>query len=1119
MASIILTAAGTALGGALPGIGFLAGPVLGSIGGGLGTQVDGALGLSNTISGRQLQSIRLQESREGATIPRVYGTMRMAGNVIWASNLIETARTERVGGGKGGSARATTFSYSAHVAVGVCAGPVAAIHRIWADSKLIYDRATNGTYADAVRVYTGSATQTPDALIEGFVGTGNAPAYRGTAYVVFENLRLEHYGNRIPNLTFEVEGFAAGYAPAALGSVVHGAFDSGVTSNPRRALAINRTHVVVPGVEILSAGAQFRFVVEHYGWNGSAFTQTARTVSATYTSGGTRDPNFALSPDKTRICLSYAYLSDATLALYDVNARTFGAAFSPVIDPAALLKRGEIMWADNTTVLMAASGSDTLGVVPLQTGSTAITAPNPAPYTPVFADATLIDFVPIKAPLYSLGTLVLAATDFGRTTLAAARVTYANSGMRVRVLPTVTLPAGGGELNMVPLPGGSFVLSQTLSTNTVFSSYAIGNSGLSLTRGPSSIALAGATMTDMIVTSPDRLAVITGHNPYRMAEIQMGTSAFTLSGAISTISGAPTNDGSNAYISALAGNVLLLMTNTQVIAVTIRRGDNTLAAVVDDIGAQAGLSPALLNTSGLVGTRVTGFIISERQSARRAIETLQAVYMFSVVESDGVLVANLLTSGSATALPATALRASDDGAVPPAITFDRAQAQDIPTAVQIDYVDASADYAVASVVAARPIANPAAPPHRQVETIGLPIALDATVAQDIANRTLARRVLEGESIAITVARDWLALDTADRIICNAATWRITRHTVAGSLLRLQAVRDDATLLAPAGGTVPAPDATDSIIPFANLYAFDLPALTDAADQPGLYVGALAAAGWLGGVVYRTLDDAPAIEYTRLAQPLILGHATGVLATAATDYTDTANTVTIALATGTLSSVTELEALSGANMALLGDEIIHFQTATLVGSGIYTLSNLIRGRLGTESATTTHTAGERFVLLSGGGLQFVPATLADRNRSANLQLLSSGQTLAESLPVPITYGLRTLQPLAPVNISGMRDDTTNDVTFTWMRRARVQREWADGIDVPLDEDSELYTLDVMDSGGVNVLRTFTPNTPMQTYTAAQQTADFGSIPASIIIRLVQISAQYGAGQTATATITF
>ncbi|MEO0358131.1 MAG: glycoside hydrolase/phage tail family protein, partial [Pseudomonadota bacterium] len=70
--------------------------------------------------------------------------------------------------------------------------------RVWADGQEISTDTLN------MRVYTGSRTQLPDPKIEAVQGGGNAPAFRGTAYVVFEDLALESFGNRIPQFSFEV---------------------------------------------------------------------------------------------------------------------------------------------------------------------------------------------------------------------------------------------------------------------------------------------------------------------------------------------------------------------------------------------------------------------------------------------------------------------------------------------------------------------------------------------------------------------------------------------------------------------------------------------------------------------------------------------------------------------------------------------------------------------------------------------------------------------------------------------------------------------------------------------------------------------------------------------------
>lgn len=67
------------------------------------------------------------------------------------------------------------------------------------------------TRADNITVYLGDETQTADPTISAF--EDDVPAFRGTAYVVFENLSLTDFGNRIPNFNFEVEADEGGNPP------------------------------------------------------------------------------------------------------------------------------------------------------------------------------------------------------------------------------------------------------------------------------------------------------------------------------------------------------------------------------------------------------------------------------------------------------------------------------------------------------------------------------------------------------------------------------------------------------------------------------------------------------------------------------------------------------------------------------------------------------------------------------------------------------------------------------------------------------------------------------------------------------------------------------------------
>jgi hypothetical protein len=63
--------------------------------------------------------------------------------------------------------------------------------------------------------------------------------------------------------------------------------------------------------------------------------------------------------------------------------------------------------------------------------------------------------------------------------------------------------------------------------------------------------------------------------------------------------------------------------------------------------------------------------------------------------------------------------------------------------------------------------------------------------------------------------------------------------------------------------------------------------------------------------------------------------------------------------------------AGANLALIGRELIQFADVTPLGGGRFTLARLMRGRVGTESAIPDHAIGEAFCVIEAGSLQSIP----------------------------------------------------------------------------------------------------------------------------------------------------
>lgn len=189
MATLVFTALGTALGG----------PFGGAIGSLIGNTIDRSIAGGSKREGPRLKELGVSTSSYGAPIPRHHGTVRAPGTIVWATNLVEHRKTS--GGGKG-SPPTTTYSYTCSLAVALSSRPVQGVGRIWADGNLLRGAAGDLKAGGSFRLYHGAGDAEPDPLIAS--AEAPAPAFRGLAYCVFENLDLTDFGNRIPALTFEI---------------------------------------------------------------------------------------------------------------------------------------------------------------------------------------------------------------------------------------------------------------------------------------------------------------------------------------------------------------------------------------------------------------------------------------------------------------------------------------------------------------------------------------------------------------------------------------------------------------------------------------------------------------------------------------------------------------------------------------------------------------------------------------------------------------------------------------------------------------------------------------------------------------------------------------------------
>jgi hypothetical protein len=145
MATLALASTGSALGDSIGGslFGLSAATIGGEIGTAAGSVVDSwivsARAPGQRSVGQRLDDLRVTTASESGVIPRAYGRLRLAGNLIWATDFVEEVSEGTSGSGKGTGPSVTTvtYLYSCPFAVGIAEGVIAGIGRIWADGELL----------------------------------------------------------------------------------------------------------------------------------------------------------------------------------------------------------------------------------------------------------------------------------------------------------------------------------------------------------------------------------------------------------------------------------------------------------------------------------------------------------------------------------------------------------------------------------------------------------------------------------------------------------------------------------------------------------------------------------------------------------------------------------------------------------------------------------------------------------------------------------------------------------------------------------------------------------------------------------------------------------------------
>jgi Putative phage tail protein len=546
-----------------------------------------------------------------------------------------------------------------------------------------------------------------------------------------------------------------------------------------------------------------------------------------------------------------------------------------------------------------------------------------------------------------------------------------------------------------------------------------------------------------------------------------------------------------------------------------------LADIVQAECELAGLDPALLDVTDLVGTEVRG--IGGTGTARQLIEALMAGYYFDWFCADKLRA--VLRGGSPVATVAfDDLSAGIDAAEETAFDPQRANDGEVPARVALTAVNLNADYEDGTQMGDRLVSVGGGTQQARLPLVLLP--------EEIKGRALAM-ALDARNASITaqisLSELYAKVGCTDAIIVpdiGGTTYRmrVLRETYADGVKALELCLDDPTALITAG--IASDERTPAItVPLpieTRLWLFSIPILRDADDTPG-FMAAFAPSvpgSWPGAALFRSVDNITFSSVVTATDRAIAGTGTELSDWAGGHRFDEANSITVTV-NGALSSSTRaaMYADRTINVMAVGAhgrwEIIRFRTATLVSVGVYKLTGLLRGHLGTEWAMGLHEAGDTVVLLRTTGLRRFEHGSADIGLARYYKAPTLGRPVTSATAEAFTDDGAALKPRAPIDPRASRD--SGDITITWRRRTRLQTRYLGPLaaSVPLGEAAEAYSIDVMDGG--DVVRTLTSTTAAVIYTSAEQTAD-GFTPGDPVgVRIYQISATVGRGYALEATV--
>jgi hypothetical protein len=523
------------------------------------------------------------------------------------------------------------------------------------------------------------------------------------------------------------------------------------------------------------------------------------------------------------------------------------------------------------------------------------------------------------------------------------------------------------------------------------------------------------------------------------------------------------------------------------------RTNESLASVCESICAAAGLDPVRdLSTTALNDQVVRGFAVTSEAKCWDALKPLLPAFAIDAAEVAGqIRFYRRSQTLRATILPKH-MGAHVDGDSPPK-KFDLGRETDIklPRETALTFIDPAREYQPNTASSQRSQGS-----AESNISVTIPLVLTADEGASAAALMHWDAWLGRSAIKFSLTDAWNGIDPglayAVPVAGDFMPFRITRKLRgANGIIEVEAVSDEqVTYTASVTGTsgeITPPNSTEIID--TRVVAIDGPIIDDQDDEYGFYA---AFAGtdpdWPGGDIQASVDG---IAYSLLdygVDSAVIGDVTGTLAAGTTsglDSTlDTTTVLTVELLHDSMEFLpaTDAELDAFANLTFVGKdglgEYLQFKTPTKLAPAKWELTDLRRGRKGTDWAIGTHAAGEELALLTDGGVFRISASTTDSwGVPLTLRGVTTNQDEADAATQAFTNTGEGKRPYSPVDVTGAWDGS-NNLTIDCTPRSRLN---AGGLGI---DDRDEVEVEITTGAGRTIVSAGTD----ALYSAADQTTD-------------------------------